>query len=193
MPKTRNAFALERFEHVDLLAAFRASYEVAKKKELRRLLCLEEIFRLTQFKEKVIKHTKRLDRYSENVIDKVLISVAGSSLDELKIYSSRIKRLKALTDFYSRLIKRIKIAHYEVDAMKAGIKNQDFVMAFAERLKTARQAAGLTQAELAEKIGVKRSTYGQFEQGRNEPNVSTLPALARELNISVEWLLGMKN
>lgn len=68
---------------------------------------------------------------------------------------------------------------------------QNFRKSFSKRLREARKAANLTQEELANKIGIKRSTYGQFEQGRNEPNISVLPQLARELNKPIEWLLGL--
>lgn len=63
---------------------------------------------------------------------------------------------------------------------------------FGKRLKQARKAAGLTQAKLAEKIGMTQGGYTQYENVGREPSFTTLVALARVLNVSVDWLLGLK-
>jgi predicted nucleotidyltransferase/DNA-binding XRE family transcriptional regulator len=44
-------------------------------------------------------------------------------------------------------------------------------------LRTARKAAGLTQAELARRAGVTQSVVSAYESGRREPAVSTLSRL----------------
>ena len=54
---------------------------------------------------------------------------------------------------------------------------------FNELLKSARLKAGLTQAQLAEKIGVPKSTYCNWEQGTREPNVLKLKQIARALGV----------
>lgn len=38
------------------------------------------------------------------------------------------------------------------------------------RLRAAREAAGLTQAEVAERLGMKRGSYAQYETGRIVPS-----------------------
>lgn len=51
---------------------------------------------------------------------------------------------------------------------------------------------GLTQEELAQRLGVTRPTVTQYESGRREPdNVTILKALAEALGVSVDWLTGM--
>jgi transcriptional regulator with XRE-family HTH domain len=63
---------------------------------------------------------------------------------------------------------------------------------FHEILKEARLNAGLTQSQLAEKIGVAKSTYCNWEQGTREPNVLKLKAIAKALGVTGDYLLGME-
>jgi transcriptional regulator with XRE-family HTH domain len=51
------------------------------------------------------------------------------------------------------------------------------------RLQALRLAAGLTQAELAEKIGVHRVAVARWEGDEREPNWSNVVALAKALGV----------
>lgn len=62
---------------------------------------------------------------------------------------------------------------------------------FYENLKTARLRAGLSQKEVADKIGVAKSTYSLYESGNREPNVNTIKRIAGVLNVSADMLLGL--
>lgn len=57
-------------------------------------------------------------------------------------------------------------------------------------IKKMRKVKGLTQGELGEKIGVKHNTIAGYESGRTEPSLETLQAIAEELGVSMEVLLG---
>lgn len=61
-------------------------------------------------------------------------------------------------------------------------------MAFADRLKEARLKIGYTQEQIAEKIGVAKSTYTGYEKGTREPNVNTIGRLMEELNVDANFL-----
>lgn len=63
---------------------------------------------------------------------------------------------------------------------------------FGERLKIARKAKKLTQKEIAEKCGVKASVFGHYEHDRNGPTVEVLKKICIELDVSADWLLGLK-
>ena len=58
-------------------------------------------------------------------------------------------------------------------------------VSFGERLKQLREAAGLTQPELAERAGMNRFGIAKLEQGVREPTWATVQALARALGVSV--------
>jgi transcriptional regulator with XRE-family HTH domain len=57
-------------------------------------------------------------------------------------------------------------------------------------LKILRKKQGYTQAQLAEKLGVKRSLIGAYEEGRAEPKLSTLVNIARLFDISLDQLIA---
>ena len=58
-----------------------------------------------------------------------------------------------------------------------------------ENLRKYRLERGMSQAELAQRAGRKRSAIGNYESGVREPDYDTLAALARALDVSVAQLL----
>ena len=62
---------------------------------------------------------------------------------------------------------------------------------FNENLKWAREQKGLSQKDVAEKIGVAKSTYSLYESGNREPNVQTIKKIANVLDVSADELLGI--
>lgn len=52
-------------------------------------------------------------------------------------------------------------------------------------IKFAREKLGITQAMLAQKLGIASSTIGMYEQGRRFPNYDTLFKLCKVLGCSV--------
>ena len=63
-------------------------------------------------------------------------------------------------------------------------------MRFKDRLKDARLKAGLTQAELAEKVSVTARTIQNYEMGTRKPNSKIVAALAAALGTTVDYLLS---
>ena len=61
-------------------------------------------------------------------------------------------------------------------------------MAFYDRLKESRIKAGLTQEQLAEKLGVAKSTLSGYESGNREPTVATISKALEILNIDANYL-----
>lgn len=60
---------------------------------------------------------------------------------------------------------------------------------FAARLRELREAAGLTQAELADRAGLNQDTLSNWERGHRVPNVASLPILVDALGASLDDLL----
>lgn len=58
--------------------------------------------------------------------------------------------------------------------------------------RKARMIAGITQTELAEKIGVSAVAVNKWENGHTFPSVKRLRAVANALNITVEELISEK-
>ena len=64
---------------------------------------------------------------------------------------------------------------------------------FNENLRYAREQKGLSQKDVAEKIGVAKSTYSLYESGNREPNVQTIKKISDVLDVSADDLLGINS
>lgn len=63
-------------------------------------------------------------------------------------------------------------------------------MEFSERLKKLRKDAGLTQVDVAEKLGISQPAYASWERGIKKPTQENLIKLSKILYVSVDYLLG---
>ncbi|KZY00641.1 MULTISPECIES: helix-turn-helix domain-containing protein [unclassified Sulfitobacter] len=61
---------------------------------------------------------------------------------------------------------------------------------FGDRVSAAREQAGLSQAELARRLGVRQSTLRGWEDDHSEPRANRLSMLAGLLNVSMMWLIN---
>jgi transcriptional regulator with XRE-family HTH domain len=61
---------------------------------------------------------------------------------------------------------------------------------FGERLVAARQTLGLSQTQVAEKLGITQQTYAGWERRTTALRPDHIAQLAKVLNASVEHLLG---
>ena len=57
------------------------------------------------------------------------------------------------------------------------------------RIAALRREAGLSQAQLALRLGISPSAMGMYEQGRREPSMETVVAMARVFRVSTDYLL----
>jgi repressor LexA len=64
---------------------------------------------------------------------------------------------------------------------------------FATSLKQLRKKLGITQAELAAKMGITQQAVGRWETGAASPDAATLVELAKMFRTSVDVLLGYEN
>lgn len=62
-----------------------------------------------------------------------------------------------------------------------------------ERLAEAIRQSGMTQTELADKVGIKQPTIGQYLSGRAMPALDTFANLCRILDVSSDEILGLKD
>ncbi|MGN0537641.1 MAG: helix-turn-helix domain-containing protein [Acutalibacteraceae bacterium] len=62
---------------------------------------------------------------------------------------------------------------------------------FGDVIRELRTKAGLTQAELARRLGISPSAVGMYEQGRREPDQTILAKLCDVLHTTSDKLLGI--
>jgi transcriptional regulator with XRE-family HTH domain len=67
------------------------------------------------------------------------------------------------------------------------------LMSLGERLSQLRKKTNWTQDDVARKLGIARTTYAMYEQGRREPDAETLSQLAELFEVTVDYLLGREN
>jgi len=65
----------------------------------------------------------------------------------------------------------------------------DDAATLGDRIAAAREGAGLSQAELATRLGVRKSTLDAWENDRREPRANRVQLLTGMLGVSLRWLL----
>ena len=61
---------------------------------------------------------------------------------------------------------------------------------FTIRFKELRKSAGFTQDELANKLGIVKSTVSMYETGKRQPDFEKLEEIADLFNVNMDYLLG---
>lgn len=61
------------------------------------------------------------------------------------------------------------------------------------RLKAVRAAAGLSQREMADRVGISNKVLSFYEQGRNTPDAVFIKRFAEVNQCSADYLLGLSN
>jgi transcriptional regulator with XRE-family HTH domain len=59
------------------------------------------------------------------------------------------------------------------------------------RIRLARTRTRMSQAELADRIGISRNAMNRIESGLTDPRASRITAIARALGTTTDYLLGM--
>ena len=90
-----------------------------------------------------------------------------------------------------RILKNLKknnVDSTEFDSLK--LSDEERRKEFGARIRIMRKSLGLTQADLAKKIGVTKQVITNYELGLREPPFRNLIGLSRALNVTTDWLLG---
>ena len=77
-----------------------------------------------------------------------------------------------------------------MDAVAITTDEKAFFVQLGARIAQLRKAAGITQVQMAEVLGMSQQTVNSYEVGRRRVPVSALPTIARALAVSIEELIG---
>ena len=58
-----------------------------------------------------------------------------------------------------------------------------------KQIEFLRRKKGWSQSELANRLHISPSTIGMYEQGRREPPIDILIAMAKEFDVSIDYLI----
>ena len=90
-----------------------------------------------------------------------------------------------------RMLEQLKKGNgepFESDSLK--LSDDALRKDFGARIRIMRKSLGLTQADLAKKIGITKQAITTYETGKREPPFRNLIGLSRALNVTTDWLLG---
>lgn len=93
-------------------------------------------------------------------------------------------------------MERLFFPYTAKEAQKAGVHNYAELnreSVFASRLRDLRNQDGISQAALAEDLGIVKSTIGLYETGDTVPDARTIKKYAEYFNVSADWLLGLSD
>jgi transcriptional regulator with XRE-family HTH domain len=76
-----------------------------------------------------------------------------------------------------------------MDAMDAG-RGPLLELAIGARMRTRRRQLGLSQSDLAGRLGVSFQQVQKYERGANRVAASTLLAASEALGVTIGWLVG---
>ena len=64
---------------------------------------------------------------------------------------------------------------------------------FSNRLRELRKEAGLSQDQLAKKVGLTHTAIGLWEQGKRVPNLDAVILLAKFFGVSLDYIAGVQD
>lgn len=106
--------------------------------------------------------------------------------------------INKIIHFYEHLLVAISVICYR-DRMEKikGAKRKRSVLVdageFVARLRAQMESKGLSQAELADRADLSRSTMTMFMAGDRKPSADALAKLADVLDVSTDYLLGRRD
>lgn len=150
---------------------------------------------MEKFHEK-LKMLRKKQGFTQKEVARLLGTVQGVySKWERGVYEPNYENLSMLACIFDVSIDFLLSDYIEFSKDKYLRMQESYLIisnVFPQRLKEIRIKRGLTQTELGEKVGVKQSTFTNWEKGKREPNFEIVIKLADLLEVSVDWLFGRK-
>lgn len=187
--KTQNAFALRDFDKNKMISRFCSGYGEMKDMEIlratksvRSLIDIKSAIDI--YANKILKHQNRIIHYFLKVIEsKKNISQSN--------FIARLERAVELSNKYELVVAFLACLKEQITNLIEKTRENFYREVFSKRLKQARHEAGLTQVQLANKLGITQSGFSSYENGGREPTLATLANLSKILHRSIDWLVGI--
>lgn len=175
LPATDDAEILQTFD----VSSLKSAVEMEKKlDDLRKLDSA-----VKKFRQLIKNHRRRL---------RSMFAELDRRSDETK--QTKLDKLGGLLRKYNWFDESIELLHLKFGSLFVeGEKSLDkqYRKEFGQRLKTARQTAGLTQMDIVNFLRSSPNKYASYEQNKSAPSIETLIRLCKILNTSADKLLGL--
>ena len=173
---------------IDLMDARNVAH-LGSAEMVERLANLQKIeSAVADYKRLLDVHKNRLDclstRYARNFMEtaaQMWQEKYRRAQDHKKTYE---EALTSLCDLQKKIMELEQSGEKAIDQQRR--------KEFATRLQEARQKAGMKQKDVACKVNVALTTIAGYEQGRADPQIPMLIRIAQVLNVSADWLLGLR-
>lgn len=146
------------------------------------------IYRIADYLKLIKRHIDRLERYRRAVADKI-VEDKTANIEKLREQYEREQRfvqyyqLEIYWDVETFLRDKAEKSFRELDE-EIKLLHRKF---FAERLKMARQAARLTQADFGASVGLSQRAISNYEQAIREPTLATIVRFSKKLKRPINW------
>lgn len=212
MPKTRNAFAFRIVDYIlELYKRGKESREQGNVELANELDGQADILRIEMFECEEFKEPYQRDRI-KNIEQDIKhcernLKRANWLLNRLHVHDQRLSKFISKDDSNNEIhvrardlqrkyyVIRINLINYmnlmaEIKTYNQEVLRNAFNEEFGVRLRLARKKERFTQDDVAEKLGITKSSYSHYELGRREIPPLMIYQLANLLNVSTEYLLG---
>ena len=82
---------------------------------------------------------------------------------------------------------------YPMFRIRKQTKQEEIKMELGKKIKQLRFKAGLTQEQLAEKLGIGAQSVSKWENAVSMPDITALPLLAEIFGVSIDELFDLTN
>ena len=204
MQKTKNAYALRSFDATKILQRrWFKDFNLPVDNDENILLSFYNIIEnenleiITHLGERTVFYEALLERHITRLNEIKKYYTENFMATEKKIWKTKALQATELIKHYREVLNSTTVLREKISIKVKALKElfeKDFRQRFfGSRLRQARKAAGLTQRELAERVGFKTyNSIAQYERGLNDPSLPTLFRIATELKCSTDWLLNLK-
>ena len=139
---------------------------------------------------RIDRHVARLNKYVDAVTNR-LVEITGDSRE----LADKIRRAKDLIQRYDEIDSLLDEGAGALTTQFQSARDYDskvLLVELGKRLRKTRQEKNLSRADVAKKLGVSVTILGYYERGDREISIPRLVTLAKFLDVSTDWLLGLR-
>ena len=191
----------------EILAKFSAADDDSVKITQDKISAVNDLlFRVANYQKRILRHGEKIAKFIQ-LLERKIATDSTVDIDQMRAQHKRARELcREYVGFMSQIgeskMRRTGISIGSVGSLLEKVSETYSALdekrklyyrkSFASRLKQVRRATCLTQKQFAEnKLHMSQAGYMQYENGRRDPSIPTLIEIAKALNVSTDWLLGL--